>query len=322
MATALRAEPPLIYREGAIGSDATFNPLSHYFNLAFDTTQNPIYFTQSGYFSSHARLWERIRDPIRSIEDGGGFGKLVKDEIIGMRAVPNYTLHLLGGGYDYRWLAEWYESIHAPAPYVLAFLNSYLANIGNEAIETTATQVGAHDHIADLFFFDIAGKILFTSDPVVRFFRDTLEMRAWHLQPMLNLRYLRIDNAGSNYIFRPRLFGNDWRPFIHMGLSVLGGVSWRFQGDDSISVAAGVVPTDPLALKGDVMFGVYWDRKDALLASATFNGSSKYYVRLNVYPDVVPLSDFRTGFFAAFSKNNEVFLGININMLIGASASF
>ena len=313
---------PLIYRPNAIGSDATFNPLSHYLNLAFDTTQNPFWFSQSAYFSNHGVLWNRIRDPFEAIEAQGGFGKFLSEEVYGIRATPNYTLHLLGGGYDYRWLAEWYEANRVPHAYLLAFLTSYLANIGNEAVETTGSQVTTNDHIADLFLFDIVGKLMFLNDAVVRFLHDTMQMRAWHFQPMLNLRYLRIDNAGSNYIFRPRLFGDTFRPFIHMGLTLLGGVSWRCTADDSFTVAGGVAPTDPLAFEGDPIAGFYWDRADSLLASMTLNGSSNLAVRLNIYPDVVSVADLKTGIFFAYSKANEVSFGLSIHMPAGVSGSF
>ena len=322
LATRAFADTPLIYRPSAIGSDWGFNPLSHYLNLAFDTAQNPYYFSQSRFFANHGVLWERIKNPAVSIERDGGFGVFAGNEIYGFRALPNYTLHLLGGGYDYRWLSEWYEAHHVPWPYVLAFFNAYLANIGNEALETSASQVNASDHIADLFLFDLAGKFLFLNDSVVHFMHDKFQMRAWHFQPALNLRLLRIDNAGSNYIFRPYLFGETFRPFIHLGMALLGGVSIRLWEEESLTLAAGVAPTDPLVFKGDPMVALFWDRKDALLASLTVKGSNATLFRLNVYPDFVDTGSLRTGFFLSFAKDHEIILGLSVNMPVGISASF
>lgn len=312
---------PIVYPKKAIGSDASFNPVSYYFNLAFDTTQNPFYFTQSGYFRSHGSLWNRIKHPFGAIRDEGGFGKFLGSEFFGLRSIPNWTLHLIGGGHDFRWLAEWYQARSVPYPYVAAFLTSYLANIGNEAIETTASQVPPTDHIADLFFFDLVGKFLFMNDAIARFFYETMQLRAWHYQPMFNLNDQHIINAGANYILRPRLFGKKILPFFHAGLALLAGVSFTIEGENWFTTAAGVSPTDPLKFKGDFILGFYWDRNDALLASLTLNGSSNLAVRLNIYPQVVRIREWDIGLFAAYGKDNTFALGVNINMPLGISGT-
>lgn len=305
------ADSPIIYRLNPIGSAATFNPVSHYLNLAFDTAQNPTYFSQSRYFTNHGVLFDRIKDPFQAIEDAGGWRQFLSDEFVGLRAIPNYPLHVIGGGYDYRWLAEWYSAHDVPYPYLFAFVNSYLGNLGNEAIETTATVVKPTDHVADLFFFDVAGKLLFMNDDVARFFHETLQMRGWHMQPMLSFRELHIENAGSNYVLRPKLFGDTYRPFFHVGLVLMAGLSYRVSGGDSLTLAGGVTPTDPLNFKGDPIVGLYWDREDALLASLTLNGSSRMYGRLNVYPDAFSIREARLGWYLAYSKAKELFVGVN-----------
>jgi len=313
---------PLIYKPDAIGSDSTFNPLSYYLNLAFDTTQNPNYFSQSRFFANHGVLWDRVKNPIRQINDSGGFGHFVQNEIIGLNAVPNYTLHLFGGGYDYRWLAEWYEAHNIPLPYLVAFLNAYLADIGNEALESSAVQITATDPIADLFLFDLAGKLLFLNDGVVRFMHDSLKMRAWHSQPMFNLLQTRIDNAGANYIFRPEIFGEKIRPFVHIGMALMVGASFQMDGGNSLTPALGLALSDPLAIKGDLIGGLYWDREDSLLASLTINGTSKLAFRLNLYPDFVSVGDLRMGYYLAYAKSGEAAVGVNLILPAGVSASF
>lgn len=313
---------PILYRPEAKGSHATFHPISYYLNLSFDTAQNPFYFSQSRFFENHSVLWNRVKDPLKAIRESGGWGHFLGEEIFGVRAIPNYGLHVIGGGYDYRWLAEWYEAREVPFPYLVAFLNAYLANIGNEALETSATQVAATDQIADLFFFDLLGKILFLNDGVVRFFYETLQMRAWHFQPLLNLRTWHIDNAGANYIFRPRIFGDSVRPFFHIGMTLLAGLSFAMDNGDSLTAALGISPTDPLEFKGDFIGALYWDHEDDLLASLTVNGSSYLAVRCNIYPDFIPMGDWRLGYYFALSKSKEVFLGVNLLFPAGVSYSF
>lgn len=307
----------IIYKANPIGSDANFNPLSYYLNLGFDTTQNPNYFSQENYFHNHGVLWQRVRTPFKTIEDHGGMGYFLGTEFFGLRSSPNWTLHFIGGGYDFRWMAEWYEAHNVPYPYVFAFISAYLANIGNEAIETTAIQVNALDNIADLYFFDIAGKLLFLNDSVAGFFYNDLKMRAWHFQPMLNVRKGQIENAGCNYIFRPELFGREYRPFLQLGLTQMAGVSRLVTEEDALTAAIGVALKDPLEIEGDFIAGLMWDKRDALLASVVFNGSANLAVRLNIYPDVYNLFGFKTGIYTSYSKTSEFAFGLNLGVGAG-----
>ncbi len=319
---AARGSEDILYRKIPWGSVSAFGPLSYYLNGAFDTAQNPFYFSQEKFFSNHAVLWHRVKSPAATISNAGGFGKFLSDEFFGIRSLPNWVLHVMGGGYDFRYLAEYYRANRVPRPFLLAFLTCYLSNIGNEALEASATQVLPTDNVADLLFFDIAGKILFLNDDVARFFHRDLQMRAWSYQPMLTLNDLRIQNAGLNYVLRPKLFGEEWRPFLHLGLLLLGGVTKKISPTDNLSVGFGIVPTDPLAFKGDFVTGLYWDRDDSLLASLTLNGTTDLAFRANVYPGVIQISDLDIGIFAGYAKSHRVFLGVNASLPVGLGASF
>lgn len=320
--TASARADTVLLKKVSWGSVAAYNPLAYYLNTAFDTAQNPFYFSQERFFSNHGKLFDRVTHVGRAMDEIGGWGKFFATEFFGKRAVPNWTLHLIGGGYDFRYLSEWYRDRGVPKPHLLAFLTCYLANIGNEALETTATQVPATDHIADLFFFDLVGKFLFLNDDVARFFHEDLQMRPWAYQPVLSLNDLRIQNAGLNYVFRPRWLGEGWRPFVHMGLVLLAGVSRHLTAGDWLSIGLGVVPTDPLELKGDFVAGFYWDRDDSLLASLTLGGSSNLAFRLNLYPGVIQLLGWDLGLFLGVGKQGRVAFGADVSLPIGVGAAF
>ncbi len=162
-------------------------------------------------------MWNRIKDPFEAIEAQGGFGKLLADEVYGVRATPNYTLHLLGGGTIFVGSPNGTKPTALPHPYLLAFLTSYLANIGNEAVETTASQSRRMTILPIFFFLDIVGKLLFLNDSVVRFMHDTMQMRPGILSTHVESQVPSIDNAGSNYIFRPHLFGDRFVPSFTWG---------------------------------------------------------------------------------------------------------
>ena len=214
------------------GSDSTFNPISVYLNTAFDTIQNPNYFTQENFFKNHNLVFNRVKDPFKGIKEGGGLKRFLIDEFFSARALPNFGLHLIGSGFDYRKLAEWFNHHNYKSPYLLSFLVIYLAEFGNEAIESSNTEdIGPHDHIADLLIFDIFGKLLFMNDNVVKYFKNNLGMVSWPFQPFYSLDDNFIYNAGSNFILRPIIKNKKTvRPFIFLGMQVLIGLSYFGDG--------------------------------------------------------------------------------------------
>lgn len=322
-ACAVFAKDGLLYKKIDYGQDALFHPINFYVNTAFDTIQNPYNFTQKRIYPNHARVFDRIKDPINGIEKGGGFSKFIKDEFIGLRAFPNYALHFFGEGSDYRRLAEWFESEDVKGAYVYAFILSYAAQFGNEALESSNTKdIGAHDHIADLLFFDWVGKLAFLNDDFTLFVRDDLQMKTWTNQPLIDPSDRRVYNAGTNYIFRPRLFGTDSRvrPMIVAGMQVLGGASFLLNSEDEISLTQGIAYTNPLERKGKWATGIFYDRKGELLTSLFLNSTEDLRVRLNVYPGVVQFSKYpeaKLGIMSGFYRNNDWMIGAMINIPLG-----
>ena len=73
--------------------------------------------------------------------------------------VPNYTLHLIGGGMTFRALTEWFEDQRFP----LAWLWSGAIMLGsafvNETLENKRNTGCNTDAIADVYFFDIGGRV-------------------------------------------------------------------------------------------------------------------------------------------------------------------
>ena len=228
----------LLYKKETSGFYANFNPISYYFNTAFDTIQNPNYFDQEDYFKNHEKILERTFNLSRGIREGGGFENLLKNEIIGLRAMPNYFLHLLGSGYDFRLLAEWFQENNYQYPYAWAVTLSYIAHLGNEALESSNEKdINAHDHIADLLLFDLISKLIYMNDEYVKFFKQDLGMISWPYQPFINSDGL-VENAGSNFILRPQIHHFSVKPFIHLGMQLLIGASFPYY-NYTMSIAAG-----------------------------------------------------------------------------------
>ncbi len=317
------ASEALLYKKIQYGHDALFHPVNFYINTTFDTIQNPYYFSQKRIYPNHSKVFDDVRDPHKKIKTGGGYSRFFKDEFFGARAFPNYSLHFLGEGSDFRRIAEWFEGENVRGAYFYAFMLSYAAQFGNEALESSnPIKVGAHDHIADLLFFDWIGKIAFLDDDFTVFVRDELQMKTWANQPLIDPSDLRVYNAGTNYIFRPKIFGiqSKIRPIVVAGMQVLGGLSFLVDTDDEISIAQGLAYTDPLEQKGKWATGIFYDRGGELLTSIFFNSTEDLRVRLNLYPGVVQFSklpNLKLGLMTGYYRNDDWMIGAMINMPLG-----
>ena len=311
----------IFYKKSNVGPYANYNPISYYFNTAFDTIQNPIYFNQKDFIRNHELILERTFRIKRGIKEGGGFENLLKNEIIGLRAMPNYFLHLLGSGVDFRILAEWFQVNNYQRPYLWAFTLSYIAHLGNESLESSNTKdINAHDHIADLLLFDLISKFIFLNDEYAHFIKNTLRMVSWPYQPLLNQEGL-VENAGSNFILRPKISDLSTRPFIHLGMKLLFGVSFPFY-QYTLSVASGPAFTDPLKDKSRLATGIYLDMDDSLLGSLIINGTDLFRIRLNIYPGVLSFNKYTAGFMLANSSSNDWVVGLNVNYPLSFALKF
>lgn len=320
----LRAEQ-ILYQPKSIGQDALFHPINFYLNTSFDVIQNPYYFSQKNFYPNHDRVFKRITNPVKEVERSGGFSKLLEDEFFGKRAFPNYAIHFLGEGSDYRRLAEWFEinGSSTNAAYTYAFFLSYAAQIGNEALESSNTRdIGANDHIADLFFFDWVGKLAFMNDKFSYFVRDELQLKTWSSQPFIDPSDLRVHNAALNYIVRPKIFGDESsiRPFLLMGMQVLAGASFKLSNERELSIAQGMAYTDPIRQKGKYSTGIFYDENGDLLTSLFLNSTEDMRLRLNVYPGMIHFSQFPTakiGLATGWYDSSDWMLGVMVNMPFG-----
>ncbi len=311
-------EMPKIYNKDVKkGSEAYFNPISYYFNLAYDVTRNPYYFHQTEPVTNHKLVFRRIQHPTRSIRQSGGYSEFARTEIYGIRSAPNYSLHLMGGGYDFIRLEQWYASHDFKYSYAFAFATSLFATFGNEAIETTSPEVQAGDHIADIFIFDMAGRVLFLNPNVVEFFHEDLGLRNWPNQIMISVDEEKVYNAGTNYILRPNIFHSKFRPLVYNTLGVMGGLSYSVNSSHSLSVATGIGFTDPLKKKGYWQTGFFYDDDGSLLTSLFINTIDNLKIQCNVFPGILKFNDVTIGMMVGVDREENPVFGINFLSLPG-----
>jgi hypothetical protein len=300
-------------------------PLTNYVNTAFDTAQVSRAFSEDGYWHNHERVFDRLAHPLDSIDEDGGWDHLFRRELASEAVLPNLTLHLLGNGYDFRALAEWYDEYRVPFPYFWAFLSSYAGYLGNEAIEISNPEIKATDQIADLYFFNVVGNLLFMSDTVTDIVHNQWQLRNWPGQPVFDVRHHTILNASNNYVLRPHLWSEHVRPFLYFGLHYFAGASLALRNDTGVSVGAGLATVDPFAenylAKVQPSGGIFWDDHDRLLASVIFNGTDESIVRVNLYPDLFPYRTLDLGFFFGIAQHGVPTFGIAIEKLVAFGLS-
>ncbi|MDR0499583.1 MAG: hypothetical protein LBH03_07645 [Holophagales bacterium] len=289
---------PLFYKGQPYGSESQFNPIYSFLNYTLDTLQVPKSFDDENLSKRWKEVQWNLSHPRTAIQMEGGLAAFVNRQIFPYRFtendwIPNYSLHLLGGGMTWLKNAEWFESHGFPFPRLSAFVAITAAELFQEVVEKKSTW--HDDEIADVYLFRPAGILLFAWEPFARFAADTLQLQSWSYQPMYasgwernNGKRGRIVNAGENFIVRPNMFKSDYvKPFVFFGMTNLFGLSHRANATDSISwgIGAAVLEAKPTEMR--LSGGVFWDRDNSLLASLILNGTDNMAARLNIHPGTI-----------------------------------
>ncbi len=120
--------------------------------------------------------------------------------------LPNYLWHLIGGGFRFRLMTEYYTHHGHEYPQLLSWLTLYAGHWINEAVQAQDFKAGSADALADLFVFDWLGKVLFLSTPVAEFFADFFHLRDWTFQTSYDPISNTLINTGQLYWARVDLF--------------------------------------------------------------------------------------------------------------------
>jgi len=335
-------EKYIFYHAYNYGSQAVYNPLGMTISATFDVLQinNRTNDLKTLHLANgFANVWANFIDPLPAVKEYG-YKQFFSSEIFPLglagdsyQYVPNYTLHLIGGGMTYIATAEWYEYHGYPKPRLLSGITMAAMHFFNEALENNAFDGYNVDPIADLWLFDPGGLVLFSFPRVAEFFATTLHLNDWSPQTLYYPDRHEIYNNGQKFSFKldiPRL--DHWRLFYLVGAEGIGGFSYRLNSTDDISVAAGIVahdlrdvPNPGGARKQTVTLvyseAIFWDRNGSLLSSLVFGGNRGYAARLNIYPGVVKVKNVSPGLIFMLRKNGEFMAGINFTWLpVGLAA--
>jgi hypothetical protein len=316
---------PYFYHNLDYGSESQFNPISNFINYGLDTLQVKKDFDGSRFGTQFRKTVDNLSDPVYSIDRNGDIGSFINRQIIpydlnnldeSAAMIPNYALHLLGGGMVYRKNVEWLQSRGYKYPRTLAVLQGMTAELLQEVVEKKSTT--AEDPVADFFIFRPAGMLLFENDDFAEFAAQALRLAEWPYQPMYNPGQGRFVNVGENFLVRPTFLAiENHSLFAYFGMTVLLGASHKVSFTDAISwgVGGAVTNVEHYTLKTRPCGGIFYDRNGSLLSSLILNGTEDLKVRFNLYPGAVTKNQWFPGIYLGVGDKGDVVVGLTLRVL-------
>ena len=318
------------------GSEALFNPISVFVNGGCDTYQQldrPSTFEAIPWKKGATSVWRSVISPLPVISDFG-WNRFLGQEIFPTKLdmnhtqwVPNYMLHIVGGGMVSRKIAEWYDFNGYPLPYVFGTITVMASEFFNEMVENGNSIYPNIDCIPDFLIFQPIGILLFSSDKVSEFFSSELSLNDWSQPAAISFAPLAFRNAGQNFVMKYALTkSKSTSVFFHFGNFAIFGLSFKRNTQDAISIGAGLASTGVKSLpvqngvpsntiESGPMAGIYYDRNNSLLASIVYSASRNCRFRLNVYPGVISASYFSPGFFITMVDPGTFIAGVTMKIL-------
>lgn len=320
------------YHGKPYGSEAIFNPLTVILNGGFGILQISNRSNCIDDLDLHTGLKNvtyNLSHPFAMISKFG-WKNFLRREVLptsikpkNAQYLPNYTLHLIGGGFTYRAFLDWYRW-HGFSQSKLWAITSWVTyNFLNEIVENN-TFVGPNvDPIADMYIFNTLGILLFSFNKVADFFGNTLHMRDWSLMPCYDPWLNTLENIGQSFVVKIKVpFFKPWSCIAHWGVHGMLGPSYQRADSSSFSAAFGLVAKDLVEIENENdarlqtttlvwTLGFFYDRKNSLLASLILSGTKGYRMRLNVYPGMIRIGKTSPGFFINLREDNRVVTGIH-----------
>ncbi len=192
------------------GAAAFYNPLQVVIEGGFGALYNQK-IDNFDWNKGADKVYNALKNPIGNIDEYG-WGRFFYYEFIphrgkGQSYVPNWTWHLIGGGFRNKMLEEYYIYHNYEYPKLYAYLSMYSMHFINEVIQAEKFKnKGSVDCLPDLLFFDWVGKVLFEFDFVNNIFANHLHLKDWSYQTQLEIYPNRLLNNGQLYWMRYEIY--------------------------------------------------------------------------------------------------------------------
>ncbi|MEK7705394.1 MAG: hypothetical protein AAB426_10580 [Myxococcota bacterium] len=304
--------------------------------------------TLSGFDWQHGAtvLGRTIANPVDAVSEYG-WRRWLRNEIVPSRGTqawnPNYGWHLVGGGMRTYLLKEYFASQGAQYPTLYAWLSTYAMHLSNELLQAVKYERYSEDAVADLFIFDVLGKLVYEIRPVRELASGMLHLRDWTFQTQWNPLTDRLLNNGQLFWVRAHVAGPLSVSAVTGELVNTVGITWELSHQRQVSAGVGLKARgfaltdqgDSRALSFQLNAGLYYSVDDNVYAMLTFdpedhantryvtsrtgstlpNGDNNVLssrVMLNLYPGFLQHGDFRPGITIAWSSD-ALFVGLVSN---------
>jgi hypothetical protein len=236
---------------------------------------------------------------------------------------------------SYRMMQEWFRAHEFPHPSLHALLTLSVYHVLNEVVENSGFVGYNTDPIADMYIFNPAGILMFSSERVSRFFSHTMNLADWSFQVSYDPWINSIENNGQNFVMK-YYFGSRKRYGLlyHFGNRGEIGLSIKRENGDCFSFSAGLIANKLVDLSEDTNLrsltaemvpsaGIFYDRNNSLLASLLYSKKQDFVLRLNLYPGLFDIKGFSPGIFLAVDQDDKVRAGITLSYIpIGLTKLF
>ncbi|MFC2086089.1 hypothetical protein ACFLQ9_00045 [Bacteroidota bacterium] len=323
------------------GTQAIYNPVYVMLNRGYDILQiqyNHRNIFDFNYSLNSNNVLRSFAHPFKNIKELG-WNEFLFTEILPTkfslegRWVPNYFLHLLGGGSTYKTMEEWFVFNNYKHPKIWSSAVIMLSAYLNETLENNdATEGKNTDAIADFFIFDIGGILLFNLEKVSGFFSKKVVFADWSLQPSFTLPNFYLHNHGQHYSIKIKLpYIERIKFFSYIGLESFYGASFKLKNQNSLSIGGGLAASRLIQYSDNpnqntiltrTGIGIFYDRNNSLLASVVVGDVVDYFIHLNVYPGVVKFGNFSPGFWTVISRKGQMAFGIATTFTLGFGAGY
>jgi hypothetical protein len=321
------------------GSEGLFNPLYFLLNCGYDNFQvmSNRSLIHQDYRPGFDNVWRNLKDPFSAIRTSGTKDFLTTEVFPTSLAkkhaqwVPNYKLHLIGGGMSYREMAEWYAYHNVPLPKTMSFFTMATAWFINESLENGTLKGVNVDPIADMYIFNLGGVLLFSFDNINRFFSEDLHLSDWSLQPSINYATGEMFDNGEYYHFAWKIpWWKHWYIFEVFGYNGVFGAGYKWDSGHTLSVGYGLnvstvemfnLVSHKKTVRVVDCIGVYYDLNGSLMSSLVYSETTNNKFVLNVYPGVISFKDFSPGFWLVLNTGRHAMGGITFRYFPGLAVN-
>lgn len=329
------------HRDRRYGVQELYHPGYVIVNGGYDILQLQGYSREFANFNwrlNTRNVYDNLINPFPTIKTIG-WGKFMTTEVFpfnftpnGSQWIPNYFLHMLGGGMEYRMMTEWYRAHDVPVPKLFSVATMLSMHFLNEVIENKDIEGANIDPIADWYIFNVAGILMFNSIRVNRFFSEELNMADWSFMPTVSFRDFTLQNTGQYFIYKwfiPR--SPKWGIFMRWGMGTYAGLTYKVNDEHAVTASAGakshifkIVDEAGKISTTTLTWATFfaWDRNNTPLVTLQVSGASDYTALLNVYPGVIRIKKFSPGIWAVVGSDRTGAFGISAKYTPGMGVGY